>query len=306
MSVWMEGRDNITGWARPLARERQGTDAAKELQRQIIALAEERGRGATAERLKLAGAPGDPGLDEVYLLAECLGGQVVVYQVSDDQPHLPGVQCVYGGGKLVALLELTYHDGPVDPATGIAHRADHWIVLQSWFPRESKSPDHRCGISPDILEKRCQLPGAGSSDNDFEDFFSELGEGIQSISREVPDALPTSATILSETETHLKYIKEKKAGWSTDVQRLALGAFAVYRLRLTDVFVREYCMLLHICLDDGYLIAHGGIACFWNENIRFMQKYEGLLSEGVFKVLKEYLLRLEGLLRSFCGGGQAD
>ncbi|CAK0887523.1 unnamed protein product [Prorocentrum cordatum] len=60
-------------------------------------------------------------------------------------------------------------------------------------------------------------------------------------------------------------------------------------------------MMMHIILGSDYLVAHDGVMYFRNGNTRFFEKYEGLVPEIVYAALKEYLLTLEGLFRSFTG-----
>eukprot|EP00959_Pyramimonas_sp_CCMP1952_P252236 5270305-Pyramimonas_sp.AAC.1 len=59
--------------------------------------------------------------------------------------------------------------------------------------------------------------------------------------------------------------------------------------------------MMHIILGGDYLVAHDGVMYFWSGNIRFFEKYEGLMPEIVYAALKEYLLALDWLFRSFAG-----
>eukprot|EP00959_Pyramimonas_sp_CCMP1952_P051980 1086684-Pyramimonas_sp.AAC.1 len=55
--------------------------------------------------------------------------------------------------------------------------------------------------------------------------------------------------------------------------------YVMYRCWLSDIYVREYVMMMHIILGSDYLVAHDGVMYFRNGNTRFFEKYEGLVPE---------------------------
>ena len=84
--------------------------------------------------------------------------------------------------------------------------------------------------------------------------------------------------------------------WARPLRKLAVGALAMYRLRLSDMFMREQVFLLWIVEGNDFIRAHGG-SCFMYHDDGAFQTYKGIPPESTFGRVKEYLLRLEGLFR---------
>ena len=67
------------------------------------------------------------------------------------------------------------------------------------------------------------------------------------------------------------------------------------------VWRRLYALMLHAILGGEWLRAHDQTAYFWNDCNGFFGRFEGLVSETIYGLLKGYLLALEGLFRTFVG-----
>ncbi|CAK0822133.1 unnamed protein product, partial [Prorocentrum cordatum] len=279
---------------------------AKQLRDRVAQMARDAGDEATASRLLKTGREAYPGFDEMKYFCEVLGGQVVVEHYEDTKHS---VQSVYGDGPLVALFRLhkqSSEDG---------HEVDHWSCLQSWIPRVPGVAEHQnepedAPADPvadnSSMQRRLKLPGAATCNAEFDDFLMDVDneriwlEGLEA------DPDPPAQSILVQTEAVKALIEQKHVSWDPYLKRIALGALAMYRCRLSDIYVREYVMMMHIILGGDYLVAHDGVMYFCNGNIRFFEKYEGLMPEIVYAALKEYLLTLEGLFRSFTGEVRRD
>ena len=121
------------------------------------------------------------------------------------------------------------------------------------------------------------------------------------------DVIERHETIVSATERRKKMLLRDYPAWPQEFRRLALGALAMYKTRLTDIYTREYVQLLHVVLGGDFLHAHDkSTAYFWNDEIGFVDRFDGLLPEIIYGELKQYLLRLEGLFRSFVGEVRRD
>ena len=76
-----------------------------------------------------------------------------------------------------------------------------------------------------------------------------------------------------------RWIAEQRPDWPSDLRHVALGALALYRCRLSDVFLHEYALILHIIMGcgDELMRVHDGIPFFWNETEGVWHKYEGFV-----------------------------
>ena len=124
-------------------RERQIHDeaVAKRIRSDIIGLAQERGDEETVARLSGSGAASEPSIDEMELVADYLGGVILVTTV---KPNNEPVHIVKGTGDVVAHI---YHaqtkDG--DPKS---KTAQHWRLKQSWLPLKPEGAAPLSGRGP--------------------------------------------------------------------------------------------------------------------------------------------------------------
>ncbi|CAK0861021.1 unnamed protein product [Prorocentrum cordatum] len=296
----MRGR-RAPGYAEDRRRVCADEANAKQLRDRVAQMARDAGDEATASRLLKTGREAYPGFDEMNYFCEVLGGQIVVEHYEDTNNS---VQSVYGDGPLVALFRLHKQSGDG------GHVVDHWSCLQSWIPRapgvaahESELEDAPADPVADnsSMQRRLKLPGAATCNAEFDEFLMDVDSERSWLEGLEADPDPPAQSILVQTEAVKAFIEKHHASWDPYLKRIALGALAMYRCRLSDIYVREYVMMMHIIFGGDYLVAHDGVMYFWDGNMRFFEKYEGLMPEIVYAALKEYLLTLAGLFWSFTG-----
>ena len=151
------------------------------------------------------------------------------------------------------------------------HEVDHWSCLQSWIPRvpgvaahESEPEEARADPVGDdgSLQRRLKLPGAATCKAEFDEFQTEIDSELSWLESLTADPDPPAQSILVQTDTVKAFIEKKHASWDPYLKRIALGALAMYRCRLSDIYVREYVMMMHIILGGDYLVAHDGVIYF--------------------------------------------
>ena len=157
------------------------------------------------------------------------------------------------------------------------------------------------GDHADALEKRLAIPGAAAPTSDFDALFGEVQNYATFIRSLVAEPKREDDSILATTANYRKWIAAQQPTWSPWLRRLAMGALCVYRLRFSDIYTRELVLLLHVILGDEYLRGHDGVAYFWNNKLGCFDKFDGLLPESIYSLMKSYLLSLEGMFRSFTG-----
>ncbi len=148
-----------------------------------------------------------------------------------------------------------------------------------------------------VSKRRRLIKGASESSSKFDELFRSC-EGLADvcIARASKEVIPNEDSILQQTRRLRKLVKERFPCWSRHLVGLATGALAIYRLRLVDMFRREYALLLWLIEGDDYLRAHDGAAYLYHNDGAFVA-YRGIPPESTFGRVKAYLLRLEGLFR---------
>ena len=293
LPAWMVGR-KLDGYATDASRVHDEEQRAKAIREEIIQLAEKRGWAQTAVRLRQPGVGGHPGLDEVELIAEYLGGQTIVEYL--------GEQYLKGVGALVAYMR---YDKTTDGYGAVV--GDHFFPVQSWLPREAETSADVGATTASVLSRRLSIHGASTSDFFFESLYAAFEIESMELRKMNADVIERHETIVSATERKKKMLLRDYPAWPQEFRRLALGALAMYKTRLTDIYTREYVQLLHVVLGGDFLHAHDkSMAYFWNDEIGFVDRFDGLLPEIIYGELKQYLLRLEGLFRSFVGEVRRD
>ena len=138
--------------------------------------------------------------------------------------------------------------------------------------------------------------GADTSMPAFKQSFQELRTiAKRSLQALVPLQSPTQLTIPEHVHRLRAEVIEKFPDMGEDLLRICVGALAVYRLRLTDVHVRELVMLLWIVEGDTHMRCHGGNLYFFHHGAFTLHR--GIPPEGTLARCKKYCLRLEGLFR---------
>ena len=146
-------------------------------------------------------------------------------------------------------------------------------------------------------KKRKAIPGASSSTLDFQAFFADIEAAAVQTCTGHSGQIPETAGCITHIERRLrKLVTERKTEWPEYLVRLGVGALAIYRMRLCDLFIREHVMLIWIFEGQTNIRIHDGIAYFYDERGSFMV-YKGIPPEGVFYRVKRMLIRLEGVFR---------
>ena len=136
-SEWLHTHDE-RGLGRTPEMRRRDLEAAQAVRRRMCSAALRKGDANVAARLSLDGPAGYPGLDDVPLLSNVLGGAVIV-QCGD-------IQSLHGAGPLVAhLVSRTVLDGA-------NHQTQHWDLLQSWYPRLHRVDVNVAPVTPHIVD----------------------------------------------------------------------------------------------------------------------------------------------------------
>ncbi len=263
------------------------------------------GDRSTYERLGLEGPEGYPGLDDVRYLAAVLGGTLVA-QIGE-------AQVLLGEGPLLGHLHSRVS------TDGAGHSSMHWKVFQSWVAAEGNDAEHEVenedtlpaasleeapqGDLDPLLQKCKDMPGAETSYKDFEALFAALSSEMTKDEGLQPDEPREESTLVGNALRIEKLIEDAYPNWPAELKHLALIALHIYKCRLADVYMREYVMLTHVILGRGreFLRAHERTTYIWSDPHGVWHRYEGLLPEDVYTLLKRTLLILEGLLRTLAG-----
>ena len=313
VALWRQEHKE-TGYGRSIDIVRRDEANAHRTRAAICEIAERHGDGPTAARLMLSGPDGYPGIDDMEYFAELLQGEIIVTAAFSDS------QMRYGHRYQLALWVRWCQ------ATG---GGDHFRLIQSWLPRNGQGPaglaegtgeagpgllsdgeggaphdesDEGFADAPDgELESRLSIHGARSSDADFDAIFAEADSAFDLI-ESLPAEEPRDVECIVElTDRIKKIIKRSHPTWGEWITQQALGALALYRVRLADVYIRDLVLLFHIVLGGTLFRAHESVPYYWNNVVGCFQKFEGLLPESIYQAAKVYLLCLEGLFRSFVG-----
>ena len=177
-------------------------------------------------------------------------GQLVVWNTKDD------TYTKYGTGPLLAFIKNT----PV--SAGNNRKADHYMVMQSWCgapcvntPMEIDPPDIPEGPTTTnaSMTKRLNMTGASTSDADFDARFGNTKTIDDFLCHLDPEPPRTRVTILSQIAEATTYIEQQHKTWPDELKHLAVGALILYRVRLSDIYVREYALLFHMILGDRFV-----------------------------------------------------
>ena len=254
-SEWLHTHDE-RGLGRTPEMRRRDLEAAQTVRRRMCSAALGKGDANVAARLSLDGPAGYPGLDDVPLLSNVLGGAVIV-QCGD-------IQCLHGAGPLVAhLVSRTVLDGA-------NHQTQHWDLLQSWYPRlprvdvnvapvtphivdmDSVEQQHpRAPDEPQVLANRRAIGGGPASESTFQEMFGALERVMQRDENMCADSDRGHTSLVSEADRMQRLIADMYPHMHPRVQHLALVAVHVYKLRLMSVWLREHVMLAHVILGKG-------------------------------------------------------
>jgi hypothetical protein len=164
----------------------------------------------------------------------------------------------------------------------------------------ANSQNSQDGGSKPVLE-RCRrrrlLRNASTSDTNFETVFRACGLAVaSSLSDLSPQVAIRHSSIMERAKQLHQAAQHRFPNWPTRYQRVVAAALEVYKMRLSDMFLREYCLLLWIMAGGDTIRAHGGVFYFYHDDGAFMP-YKGVPPESICAFVKDFLLHLEGLFR---------
>eukprot|EP00438_Fugacium_kawagutii_P009986 Skav234405 [mRNA] locus=scaffold873:368159:373264:+ [translate_table: standard] len=144
------------------------------------------------------------------------------------------------------------------------------------------------------LKKRRLMPGALTSDDDFNSHFQKLFAADAEFQKTEGEVLETGDTILHLTKAQKTDLKRKFTGFSDYMVRFASAAVCVFCLRAADIHFREHAMVLWIIEGGAHLRFHQG-DCYMLHPSGAFERYKGIPPDCGRVHL--FLMRLEGLFR---------
>ncbi|CAK0866236.1 unnamed protein product [Prorocentrum cordatum] len=330
MTAWMRSH-KPTGNGLTSEQVRSDEDRAKHFRGKMMEIiARDRGQKA-ADRLLGASSDSYPGLDDMEAFCEVIQGQAVAQsdtlcqiKYGDRYPLAVFIRHHQASGAdHFDLIQSWRHAArPSEDAAGAAveppaagrspagttarqaqHSSRERAAAASQMGVDVDDDDAAdptvAGSHSDALGKRLKIPGAAASTSDFDALFGEAENYSAFLSGLVPEPRREDDSILTITAGYRKCIATQQPDWSPWLRRLAMEALCVYRLRFSEIYTRELVLLLHVILGDDFLRGHNGVAYFWNNKLGCFDKFDGLLPEWTYFLMKSYLLSLEGMFRSF-------
>ena len=140
-----------------------------------------------------------------------------------------------------------------------------------------------------------------SSKREFDSFFASAQTSIATLSATPRTVKPLKEGIVSHSRRMFTFVTEKRPDWCNEFKRLVVAAFAMYRLRLSDITTTEMVQLVWLILGEVRLRSHGGELHFFNKDHVAWSIFRGMLPEVVFKEVRDFMNKLEGLFRALSG-----
>ena len=221
------------------------------------------------------------------MLEDFLGGASQASAASDALPPIGGLP------------------GEVEPARSLVPREDTFQAEINIEAGNGFSQDLEDAMNLDSGEqnmrlerarKRRLLPGADATMDNFQSFFGDLFEVVEHGLADVPQlAYEDEPSIPAKIARVRAIIARKFPRLDEAFIRLVTGAVTVYRLRLTDLHLRELVMLLWIIEGERHMRCHGGNLYFFN--IGAFALHKGVPPQGTLARCKRFFMQLEGLFR---------
>ena len=147
----------------------------------------------------------------------------------------------------------------------------------------------------DALKRRRQLPGAGTSDEDFAKLFARLQSQCTTFQTTPPEPIDTSDTILQKvhvwTEVARRHLPPAVPEY---LVRVAVAVVAFGRVRQWDVFLREHALVYWIAEGQRTLRFHSG-DCFMKTPSGAFQQHRGVPPDH--DRVESFLMTVEGVFR---------
>ena len=148
--------------------------------------------------------------------------------------------------------------------------------------------------------KRSALPGAGSTMSRFKSAFnSQLQRASESLATAIPTKCNEENNILQQTAAIRRNVVAQAGEIPEDLLRVIVASTVVYRMRLSDMHVREQVLLLWIIEGEIHMRCHGGDLYFYRGGAFTLHR--GIPPQETLARCKRYMLYLEGLFRLLPG-----
>ena len=148
--------------------------------------------------------------------------------------------------------------------------------------------------------KRSLLPGADSTMSRFENAFnSQLQRASESLATAIPTKCNEENNIVEQTATIRHNVIAQAGEIPEDLLRVIVASTVVYRMRLSDMHVREQVLLLWIIEGEIHMRCHGGDLYFYRGGAFTLHR--GIPPQETLARCKRYMLYLEGLFRLLPG-----
>ena len=144
--------------------------------------------------------------------------------------------------------------------------------------------------------KRALLPGADATMPNFANSFQSCKTAATASLQNAIGLQPDSEmSILQQVQLIRSNILTKVPDLPDDIVRLITGATAVYRMRLSDMRIREQVLLLWIVEGGDHMRCHSGNLYFYASGA--FSLHRGRPPQGTLARCKRFLLNLEGMFR---------
>ncbi len=139
--------------------------------------------------------------------------------------------------------------------------------------------------------------GGGTTSTSVAQFLKWCSRGVPDVATIERDVGNDDDEIVHVLQRIRDLVEKRCPSQSADLKHIAVGALAVFRLRLVDISLREEVMLLHLIEGGSRIRAHNGVCHFYSADGSWSM-YPGVIPQSTLARVKSYLLRLEGLFRA--------
>ena len=151
------------------------------------------------------------------------------------------------------------------------------------------------GDSFEKLKQRRLMPGASTSEADFQSLFAELAARNDTFQETAEEPVDTSDTILHKVRLWKNFVISNLPEIGSDyLQRVCVAVLALGRARQADIFLREHAVLYWIAEGGKTLRFHAG-DCYMKSPSGAFQQHQGVPPDH--DRVQQFLLHVEGVFR---------
>ncbi|CAE7311176.1 unnamed protein product, partial [Symbiodinium necroappetens] len=176
-----------------------------------------------------------------------------------------------------------------DPEPRITQDLEEMLQIQ-------ETEDKQAADALGFARKRRLLPGADTTASQFAAAFAAMRDCADNSFANVQRMhLAHELSIPEQVRRLRNQILQQFPELNEQVLRVAIGALSVYRLRLTDMHVREMVLLLWVVEGDTHMRCHNGNLYFFHSGAFAIHR--GIPPQGTLARCKRFFLHLEGFFR---------